>query len=111
MSDVQTEAEFQDVVLELAGVCGWMVHHVRPARMKDGSWRTPVQGDVGFPDLVLVRDGRIVFAELKSERGRLSAAQKDWLGELRKAAAWCGVSVVVELWRPSDWDDVVACLT
>jgi len=32
---------------------------------------------------VLVRSGRLVFAELKSERGKLSDEQEAWLEELR----------------------------
>lgn len=95
-----TEAEFQDRVIATARLYGWMVHHARPARMADGRWRTPVQGDRGFPDLVLAhtRHGR-VFAELKSDTGRLTPEQKAWLAVLG------GV-----VWRPRDWPHVLDVL-
>lgn len=108
-----TEDEFLSAVVELAQWKGWLVHHSRPARMKDGRWRTPVQGDNGFPDLVLARStprlgGNIVIlSELKAQRGRLSAAQEEWL----TALDWDGPdgqweqtwSPLVFVWRPSDW--------
>lgn len=58
----------------------------------------------GFPDLVLARE-RVVFAELKSERGKVQPEQSDWLERLRAAGA------EAHLWRPSSWDDVVAVLS
>jgi len=94
----ETEAQFQHAVIELAQTLGWRVAHFRPARTSHG-WRTPVQGDPGFPDLVMVRAGKIVFAELKSERGKLSADQQAWID------ATGGY-----LWRPSDWRQIVAVL-
>jgi hypothetical protein len=45
---------------------------------------------------VATRDGRLVFAEIKNERGRVSKAQADWLDVLRLTAA------EVYLWRPED---------
>lgn len=50
------------------------------------------------PDLVLVRRPRVVFLELKAERGQTTPAQRAWLGELRL----CGQEVY--LVRPSDWE-------
>jgi len=70
--------------------------HSRPARSHRGC-RTPIIGDVGYPDLTLCRDGRLIFAELKAERGRLSDEQARWLQDLAATRA----EVVV--WRPSDW--------
>src|SRR5665213_1836630 len=64
-----TEAQWQRRVLDLAQLCGWRVAHFRPARTATG-WRTAVEADgVGYPDLTMVRDGRLLFAELKSEAG------------------------------------------
>ena len=91
-----SEASFQRTVIEMARYLGWRVHHGRPGRTTAG-WRTPVSGDVGFPDLVLLRGGRLIFAELKTERGRLSVGQKAWLLALG-GVEW----VEVQLWRPSD---------
>jgi hypothetical protein len=102
-----SEADFQAVVVETARLAGWRVAHFRPARTKDGSWRTPVTADgAGWPDLCLVRPPKIVFAELKSESGTLRPNQSEWLDVLRLLP-----QVEVYLWRPSDWDAVVETLT
>ena len=56
-----TESEFQRQVIQLAKLRGWLVHHTRPARIKvQGveTYRTPIAGHAGFPDLVLARRGR-----------------------------------------------------
>lgn len=52
----------------------------------------------GFPDLVMVRpsDKRVVYAELKSEKGAVSEGQLTWINALAEA----GQEVYV--WRPSD---------
>lgn len=100
-----TEAQFQDAVADLARLLGWKVAHFRNARTSSGGHHTPVSYDGrGFPDLVLVRD-RVVFAELKSERGRLRDQQLEWIDDLADAGveAYC--------WRPSDWPVIEQSLT
>lgn len=102
-----SEADFQAVVVEVARLAGWRCAHFRPARTKDGSWKTPVTADgAGWPDLCLVRPPRIIFAELKSESGKLRPNQTEWLDVLRLLP-----QVEVYLWRPSDWDALVEMLT
>jgi len=99
-----SEKEWQKQIIELAGLLGWVVAHFRPAQTKSG-WVTPVAADgKGFPDLVLVRD-RIVFAELKAQKGKLSADQSNWIEWLRDA------DVEVYVWRPDDIDEVIETLT
>lgn len=95
-----SEATFTQQVIQLARVLGWRVAHFRPAMTKGGRWVTPMSGDVGFPDLVLIKPGRIIFAELKAEKGRLTPAQEKWL-ETAKAA---GIQAC--LWRPRDIDQI-----
>jgi hypothetical protein len=85
------ESQFTDAVIELAQYRGWRVAHFRPARTVKG-WRTPVQGNKGFPDLVLARRGQVVFAELKTTKGTVQAEQKKWIEELPD----------VHVWRPAD---------
>lgn len=102
-----TEKQFQDTVVDLAAVLGWRVHHVKPGMTSRGTWLTNVQGHVGFPDLVLAHAGfsgrqfgqqmpSIIFAELKSQRGRISDDQQAWADTL---TACPGVEYYV--WRPS----------
>lgn len=94
-----SEADFQAAVIDLAHLCGWRVAHFRPARTEAG-WRTAVTADgAGFPDLVLVRE-RIIFAELKSQRGRVSSEQRAWLDALAAGGAECYIL------RPIDWPDI-----
>ena len=50
-----TESEFQSQVIEIAKYRGWKVMHQRPAMIRTGRWVTAIEGDAGFPDLVLAR--------------------------------------------------------
>lgn len=86
----QTEKQWQATVVEYAKLRGWRTYH---------TWIS-LRSAPGFPDLVLVRRPRVVFAELKSERGALSEKQEAWLEDLRAS----GQNVFV--WRPSDWPEV-----
>ena len=93
------EADLQRTVIDMAQTFGWRVAHFRPARTEQG-WRTPVAADgAGFPDLVLVRE-RVLFVELKSERGRTTPEQSGWLSDLQSAGAFA------QVWRPSDLDAI-----
>jgi hypothetical protein len=78
-----TEAAFQEQVVTLAAVKGWAAYYTYDSR------RSPP----GFPDLVLARD-RVIFAELKTLKGRARPEQLEWLDRLRHAGAEC------YLWRP-----------
>ncbi len=114
-----TEADFTTFVIDLARVLGWRTAHFRPAKTDKG-WRTPVQGDgAGFPDLILLRGNRMVVAELKAERGRLSPAQVEWLDAYAGLAypecpgsfgddtnAVTGNHIGVFVWRPRDVDEI-----
>lgn len=99
----ESEADFQRAVIEWAQRSGWRVAHFRTARTKDG-WRTPVEADgEGFLDLTMTRRGRLIFAELKSDRGRLTIAQKLWLADLQLVEHAATPYVEVHVWRPRDW--------
>jgi hypothetical protein len=102
---MQREREFQRAVVELARLCGWRVFHARPALNQRGRWLTPIQGDAGFPDLVLVRPPRVLFAKLKRAGGRLTAAQRGWLEALRACAG-----VECYLWTPKEWEAILHTL-
>jgi len=90
-----TEKEFLQQVRDLAKLCGWLVYHTYDSR------RSPE----GFPDLVLVRGDKVIFAELKGEKGRVRPEQRMWLDSLEKVR-----KVEACLWRPSDWSKIVEVL-
>jgi hypothetical protein len=92
------EADFQQRIVDLATLTGWHVTHFR-AVFTGGRWRTPLTGNPGFPDLVLARNGTVIAAELKTDRGRTTPEQDAWLRALGEHA---------RLWRPSDWPTIVA---
>lgn len=91
----QSEAQFQREVLNLAEFNGWRPYHTHDSR----------RSHPGFPDLVLVRDGRLIFAELKSATGRVRPAQQEWMDALRAVDG-----VEVYLWRPADIDHITRTL-
>lgn len=100
-----TEADWSKRVLDAAKLFGWRIAHFRPAQTSKG-WRTPVQGDGrGWPDLVLLRPPRLILAELKSDSGRVSLDQSNWIAQLAEVPG-----IEVYIWRPSDWEDVYTTL-
>lgn len=89
----QQAAEMRESVLQLrveqhARALGWLAYHTHDSR----------RSAAGFPDLVLVHAGqrRTLFRELKTQRGRVSTAQADWLRRLTLAGQDAAV------WRPAD---------
>lgn len=77
------EAKLQGAVVTLARSLGWKTFHMYDAQ----------KSEPGQPDLQLRRPPRLVFAELKTDYGRLRPDQKRVLRDL----ALCGVEVYV--WR------------
>lgn len=84
------EKDLQECVRRTALAFGWLFFHPFDSRKS-----TP-----GFPDCSLTKDGRLLFIELKTERGKPTEAQWRWLGELAKVPG-----VRVFLFRPSHWYD------
>lgn len=108
------ERDFQSIVIHLAQRNGFLVAHFRAARVtrrdkhgnKYDKYETPVAADgKGFPDLVMVKQGRMIVAELKSDKGVLSKDQKKWVKAMHSA----GVEAYV--WRPKDWSVVQKILS
>jgi len=56
-----TEKEWQAQVIKLATMLSWKVFHTHDSR----------RSTAGYPDLTLVRRSRVVFAELKTDTGRV----------------------------------------
>jgi hypothetical protein len=91
-----SEEAFQQWVIDFARLRGWRYYHTRYSK------RSPS----GFPDLVLVRNGRLIFAELKTETGRVTTDQQDWIDDLDDVTPLLGVYV----WRPSDMEEIAEVL-
>ncbi len=70
-----------------------LVLHCRPAWTQRG-WRTPIQGDPGFVDVVVAGPAGVLFAELKSQRGKATLGQELWMKVLG-----------AHLWTPREWFD------
>lgn len=85
-----TERQLEATVAAMARARGWRRYHTHR------SDRSPA----GFPDDVLVRDGRLLFLELKTEGGKLAPAQEEWLRDL--AAVADGIDPDREHPRPVD---------
>lgn len=89
-----SEREFMDTITAYAKLRRWEWYHTFNS----------MHSRKGFPDLVLVRDGRLVFAEVKRQTGSVSDEQQYWIDLLTAAGAEAYV------WRPSDWEQVKAVL-
>lgn len=99
-----SELECQAAIVEAAQLSGWRVHAERASRRQSGSWATAIQGDAGFPDLLLCRPPRVMFVELKRRPYRVSPDQHDWLAVL-------GACPAVEarvVWVPEGMDAFIA---
>jgi hypothetical protein len=102
---VITEAEFQQQVCDLATLLGWSWGHFRPAKTQRG-WRVPVSGPLGkgWPDLVLVRDDRLLFVELKRS-GKLAPSP-----DQRFVLQLLGAAAETYVWTPDDIEHVAEVL-
>ena len=90
------ERDFQNQVVRYARARAWLYYHTHDSRKS-----TP-----GFPDLTLVRGGRLIFAELKVGQRKATKAQRIWLDQLRSVEA-----VEAYLWYPSDWEHIEEVLS
>lgn len=93
------ERDFQAQLIEAAHLLGWRVYSIPDSR------RATLKG---WPDLVLWKvkpnqPPRLIFAELKTDAGRLSPEQKSVLADLEAIAEQAGGTLEVYTWRPREW--------
>jgi hypothetical protein len=101
------EADLQRSIISVARDAGFLVY---------ATYRSQ-RSEPGFPDLVMVKPPRVIFAEIKTEKGRLSTGrmnkantrwlpgQDDWL----EALSHC-IGVEYYLWRPGDVENAYAII-
>lgn len=85
-----SEKHFQAKVVALAEGCGWAPYHTHDSR----------RSRKGFPDLVMIRNGVLLVAELKAGRNKTTPEQEKWLRLFE------GVGARVRRWRPEHWWDI-----
>ncbi len=94
--DAMSENDLLGHVLEMADAFFWKHYHVfeqKPFAKRSSK---------GFPDLVLARDERLLFIELKDQQGKLTDDQEEWLRLLWQTSD-DGTGAYVGIWRPEDW--------
>lgn len=100
-----SEAEFQRQVIEIAIWHGWLIDHTPPMRSAKGAIFTG--GLTGKTDLVLfsLKGKGIIYAELKSETGKLSPNQAVFKNVVINNGG------EYHLWKPSDLPAIVERLS
>ena len=127
------ESDFASWFEDLLDTYGYRWMHPRPGRVKRGGrdvYETDYTGHKGFPDYVICHEQkrRLLFVELKSEKGKMSPDQQLWFDTLKECVKmitlepvpavgnkpvrydkWLGQvipSFEVYVWRPSDRGDI-----
>lgn len=100
------ELQCERTIIEAARIAGWRIHGERAAMNRSGRYATPIKGDRGFPDLILVRDGEMIAVELKRKPNKVEADQKAWLNALDDVP---GVTALV-VFVPEQMDAFIATL-
>lgn len=93
-----SEKDLLEHIKGLANATGYLYYH---------TWNSQ-RSTPGFPDLVLVKPPRVIFAECKvdnEKKGKLTVAQKvwlEWLDECPGVESYC--------WRPRDIQEIADVL-
>lgn len=94
-----SEVELSGTIIRMAEERGWLVKPPDKANNGNGNHRAHRNGTAsGFPDLVLARDGEVLFLELKTQAGKLSPEQVLWSMALPSNSGTTRYEVI----RPSD---------
>jgi hypothetical protein len=113
-----TERRFMRQVVELAGLLGWRAWHDAATNQRStcrtckaplacrqcGQLQPVVRNAAGLLDLILIRRPRVIWAELKSDRAKLTPSQLTTFCELRASGQEAYV------WRPSDLEKITRIL-
>ena len=100
LAKAMTEDELLTAITDAATYLGWRWFHIRRSDL------ARQMGHSGFPDLVLARKGRVLFMELKSEKGGIAPDQHAWMDALDSPERY--VTAIIA--RPSQLDYVLRML-
>lgn len=81
-----SEAVLFECVRDHLNAFKWRWYHTYDSR----------RGNAGFPDIVAIKESRLLAIELKSEAGKVTPEQRAWL-----LAFWIAGNEM-HTWRPSD---------
>ncbi len=87
------EKDLQLAAIQFAHLHGWLCYHVFDSRMASTK-----HVDKGFPDWILAKEGRVLALEFKTERGKLTLAQCEWIYQLSAEGR-----IECFIFRPHDW--------
>lgn len=73
------EKQFQSWVMNLAKVYKWRAYHTHRSN----------HSAAGYLDTTLVRDGFLIYLELKMPGNKLTSNQEAWMKDLREVSAMC----------------------
>ncbi|KKK55200.1 hypothetical protein LCGC14_3076950 [marine sediment metagenome] len=124
------ESDFASWFEDLLDTYGYKWMHPRPARVKRGGveiYETAYSGHKGYLDYTIAHEvkQRLIFAELKSETGKLSPDQQLWIDTLKECQRQITLTPVpipigrklklfysfeVYVWRPSQRDEIEVIL-
>lgn len=82
------EAEYMRQVIEYAHLMRWKTYH---------PW-TSIHSAAGWPDLACLRNNVLAMLEIKSDRGKVTRAQQEWIDALGRVEI-----VQSHIVRPADW--------
>jgi hypothetical protein len=97
----QPERAFRQQIRELAKLYRWSYAHYKavPVLLKGKAvWMTPVEGDVGGPDTLIAKGGRVLNVEVKLDDTYPTPEQRAWAEALGDT---------YRCWRPRDWQRIV----
>jgi hypothetical protein len=95
MTRSREEADFQAQIVELAEAAGWRSFHVYDSRRSNPGW----------PDLALWRGASMLFLEIKSETGKVTAEQEATIAQLKNVKF-----VTAAIARPRHFDEIAEML-
>ena len=90
-----SEKQLSQAIVDLGRLLGFRVHR---------NW-SEMHSPKGWPDLVLCKPPRLIFAEIKSQDGKVTEEQQEWLDLLAQVPG-----IEVHLWRPADFEEIAAIL-